>query len=143
MSPPLLPVPEAGHVPPLAWYLLAANVFWTIAYDTEYAMVDRDDDVRLGIRTSAITLGRHDVAGVMAFYAIYLSGWLWVGLRFGLGGYYVAGVAVAALQAAWHWRLIVGRTREGCFRAFRANHWLGAAIFLGVVLSYDLSLSPL
>ena len=129
-------------VPPQAWWMMLGNLFWVLAYDTEYAMVDRDDDLKIGIRTSAITLGRYDVAGVMAFYAIYLAGWLWVGLRFGLGAFYVAGVVVAALQAAWHGWLILDRTREGCFRAFRANHWLGAAIFLGVVLSYDLSLTP-
>jgi 4-hydroxybenzoate polyprenyltransferase len=127
-----------GSVPELAWWLLAGNLFWVLAYDTEYAMVDRDDDLKIGMRTSAITLGRFDVAGVMAFYAIYLAGWLWLGLRLGLGAFYVAGIVVAALQAAWHLTLIFDRSREGCFRAFRANHWVGASVFAGVVLSFDL-----
>jgi 4-hydroxybenzoate polyprenyltransferase len=124
-------------VPTLAWLLLAGNLFWVLAYDTEYAMVDRDDDLRIGMRTSAITLGRFDVAGVMAFYAIYLLSWLYLGLKLGLGPAYAVGIVVAALQAGWHFTLIFGRTREGCFRAFRANHWLGAAVFAGVVLSYQ------
>ncbi len=122
-------------VPPIAWVMLIANVFWSVAYDTAYAMVDRDDDLRIGMRTSAITLGRFDVAGVMAFYAVYLLSWLYLGLKLGLGPLYAVGIVVAALQAAWHFTLIWGRTREGCFRAFRANHWVGAAVFAGVVLS--------
>jgi 4-hydroxybenzoate polyprenyltransferase len=131
-------------VPAQAWWLMLGNLFWVLAYDTEYAMVDRDDDLRIGIRTSAITLGRFDVAGVMAFYAVYLAGWLWMGLKLGLGALYAAGIGVAALQAGWHLMLIFDRTREGCFRAFRANHWLGASVFAGVALSFDLGLaSPL
>ncbi len=100
-------------------------------------MVDRDDDLKIGMRTSAITLGRFDVAGVMAFYAIYLLSWLYLGLKLGLGPVYAVGIVIAGLQAAWHLTLIWGRTREGCFRAFRANHWVGAAVFVGVVLSYQ------
>jgi 4-hydroxybenzoate polyprenyltransferase len=123
-------------VPATAWLLLLGNLFWVLAYDTEYAMVDRDDDLKIGMRTSAITLGRFDVAGIMAFYAIYLLGWLYLGLKLGLGPAYAVGIVVAALQAAWHFTLIWGRTREGCFRAFRANHWVGAAVFAGVVLSF-------
>jgi 4-hydroxybenzoate polyprenyltransferase len=123
-------------VPTLAWLLLVGNLFWVLAYDTEYAMVDRDDDLKIGMRTSAITLGRFDVAAVMAFYAVYLLSWLILGLKLGLGPLYAAGIVVAALQAGWHFTLIYGRTREGCFRAFRANHWLGAAVFAGVVLSF-------
>ena len=115
-----------------AWALLAGNLFWVLAYDTEYAMVDRDDDLRVGIQTSAITLGRFDVAIVMAFYAVYLLSWALLGRALGLGGWYLAGIAVAAAQALWHFRLIRGRTREGCFRAFRLNHWLGFAVFAGV-----------
>ena len=126
-----------AEVPALAWWLLAGNLFWVLAYDTEYAMVDRDDDLKIGIRTSAITLGRFDVAGVMAFYAIYLLSWLYLGLKLGLGPLYAVGIVVAGLQAAWHSTLIYGRTRDGCFRAFRANHWVGAAVFVGVVLSYQ------
>jgi 4-hydroxybenzoate polyprenyltransferase len=102
-------------------------------------MVDRDDDLKIGIRTSAITLGRFDVAGVMASYAVYLVSWLWLGLKLGLGPAYGVGIAIAGLQAGWHFALIRGRTRDGCFRAFRANHWLGAAVFVGVVLGLSAS----
>lgn len=125
-------------VPPHAWGLLLGNLFWVLAYDTEYAMVDRDDDLRIGMKTSAITLGRHDVAGVMAFYALHLAGWALIGRLLGLGLVFGLGLAAAAAQAAWHYTLIRGRTREGCFHAFRQNHWLGFAVFAGVAL--DLAL---
>ena len=129
-------------VPPHAWGMVLGNLFWVLAYDTEYAMVDRDDDLKIGIRTSAITLGRYDVAAVMTFYALYLICWLWVGLRLGLGVVYIGGIVVAALQAGWHLTLIFDRTREGCFRAFKANHWLGASVFGGTVLALN-SLWPM
>jgi 4-hydroxybenzoate polyprenyltransferase len=122
-----------GVVPALAWWLLLGNLFWVIAYDTEYAMVDRDDDLRIGIRTSAITLGRFDVAGVMLSYAAYLAIWAWLGARQGLGWPFFAGIAAAGLIAVWHWTLIRDRSRDGCFRAFRLNHWLGFVVFAGVV----------
>ena len=122
-----------GEVPPLAWWLLLGNLFWVLAYDTEYAMVDRDDDLKIGIKTSAITLGRFDVAGVMAFYALYLVVWAGLGAQLAFGWAYFAGLAVAAGIAAWHYTLIRDRSREGCFRAFRVNHWLGFAVFAGVV----------
>ena len=122
-----------GEVPALAWALLLGNLFWVIAYDTEYAMVDRDDDLRIGIRTSAITLGRFDVAGVMGCYAVFLAIWAGLGARIGLGWPFFTGLAAAAGIAAWHWTLIRERSRAGCFRAFRLNHWLGFAVFLGVV----------
>jgi 4-hydroxybenzoate polyprenyltransferase len=125
-------------VPPQAWALLGGNLFWVLAYDTEYAMVDRDDDLKIGMKTSAITLGRFDVAAVMAFYAAYLLSWWWIGRSLGLGGWYLAGLGLAAAQALWHGTLIRGRTRDGCFRAFRLNHWVGAAVFAGVV--FDLAL---
>jgi len=128
----------ADAVPPHAWWLLVTNLFWVLAYDTEYAMVDRDDDLRIGMKTSAITLGRHDVAAVMVFYALHLAGWAVLGRLLGLGGWFLAGVGVAAAQAAWHHALIRERTREGCFKAFRLNHWLGFAVFAGVVV--DLAL---
>jgi len=122
-------------VPWQAWALLVANLFWVLAYDTEYAMVDRDDDLRIGIRTSAITLGRFDVAGVMAFYAVHLLAWGALTDSLGLSRLSWLGLAAAGLQAAWHWTMIRGRSREGCFRAFRVNHWLGFAVFLGTVLA--------
>jgi len=129
-------VPDA--VPPHAWWLLLGNIFWVLAYDTEYAMVDRDDDVRIGMKTAAITLGRLDVPAVMGFYAIYLLSWSALGDALGLGGWYQLGIAAAAVQALWHYTLIRQRTREGCFTAFRFNHWLGASVFMGVAL--DLAL---
>ena len=108
-----------GAVDPLAWALVIGNLFWVLAYDTEYAMVDRDDDLKIGIRTSAITLGRADVAAVMLFYGLYLAIWSWAALQAGLGGAFWLGIAVAAAQVAWHFTLIRHRSREGCFRAFR------------------------
>jgi 4-hydroxybenzoate polyprenyltransferase len=127
---------ERGHVPALAWGLLAGNLFWVLAYDTEYAMVDRDDDLRIGIQTSAITLGRYDVAGVMAFYALYLSIWTALGAQLNFGWPYFGGLGVAAGLAGWHFTLIRDRSREGCFRAFRLNHWLGFVVFAGVALQF-------
>ena len=126
----------ASAVPPHAWWLLLGNLFWVLAYDTEYAMVDRDDDLRIGIQTSAITLGRFDVAAVMAFYAIYLLSWGLVTTRLGVPPLLWAGIAAAAAQAVWHYTLIRSRTREGCFKAFRLNHWVGFAVFAGVVLAF-------
>jgi 4-hydroxybenzoate polyprenyltransferase len=121
-----------AEVPALAWWLLLGNLFWVLAYDTEYAMVDRDDDLRIGIKTSAITLGRFDVAGVMLFYALFLASWALLGSRVGLGAAYFAGLAAAGAIALWHFTLIRDRTRDGCFRAFRLNHWVGFAVFAGV-----------
>jgi len=132
----LAAIPEA--VPAQAWWLLASNLFWVLAYDTEYAMVDRDDDLRIGMKTSAITLGRFDVAAVMAFYAIYLASWAVLGRSLGLGGWFLLGIGAAAAQAAWHFTLIRARTREGSFRAFRLNHWLGFVVFAGTAV--DLAL---
>jgi 4-hydroxybenzoate polyprenyltransferase len=131
-----------GEVPALAGWLLLGNLFWVLAYDTEYAMVDRDDDLKIGIRTSAITLGRFDVLGVMAFYALFLLIWGGLGLAQGLRWPFYAGLAAAALIAAWHSTLIRDRSREGCFRAFRLNHWLGFAVFAGVVLAHGFRSSP-
>ena len=125
-------------VPPHAWWLLLGNLCWVLAYDTEYAMVDRDDDLKIGIQTSAITLGRFDVLGVMVFYVLYLVSWALLGRALGLGRVFLVGIAVGAVQAAWHFTLIRGRTRDGCFKAFRLNHWLGFAVFVGVAL--DLAL---
>ena len=127
-----------GAVPALAWWLLLGNLFWVLAYDTEYAMVDRDDDLRIGIKTSAITLGHFDVVAVMTFYAAFLLIWAAIGVGLGLGWPYFAGLATAGAIAAWHFTLIRTRTREGCFRAFRVNHWLGFAVFAGIVAQFAL-----
>jgi len=121
-------------VPVEAWVLLLANVFWALAYDTEYAMVDRDDDLRIGLRTSAITFGRYDVLAVMLCYAISLGLITAVGLERGLGVRFLIGMLVAAGIAVYHWTLIRGRDRMRCFAAFRHNNWLGAAVFAGVAL---------
>jgi 4-hydroxybenzoate polyprenyltransferase len=124
-----------GEVPWLAWALLLGNLFWVLAYDTEYAMVDRDDDLKIGMKTSAITLGQWDVAAVMFFYAAFVGVW-GVVLDASAKPLLLGGLAAAALQAAWHFLLIKDRTRDGCFKAFRLNHWVGFAAFVGVALSY-------
>jgi len=118
------------------WVLLAANICYAFAYDTEYAMVDRDDDAKIGIRTSALTLGRYDVAGVMIAYAGMLAILTGLGVALRLGWPYYAGLAAAGAMVLYHYRLIRDRSREGCFRAFRHNNWVGAAIFAGLVASY-------
>lgn len=127
-----------GEVPALAWGLMLANWFWVLAYDTEYAMVDRDDDLKIGMKTSAITLGSWDVPVIAALYGAYVllsavlldapsrGFWLWLGL------------VVALVQVLWHLSLIRDRSREGCFKAFRLNHWLGLSVFAGVALSHAL-----
>lgn len=122
-----------GSVPALGWWMLLANVLWTLAYDTEYAMVDRDDDVKLGIRTAALLFGRFDVAAVMLFHAGFLLLMVWLGWSAGFGNPYFAGLAVAAVLCAWQFRMIRSRTRAGCFRAFLHNNWVGAAVFAGIV----------
>ena len=124
------------RLPVECWLLLAANVFYAFAYDTEYAMVDRDDDARIGIRTSALTLGRWDVAGVMTSYALMLALLCAVGLARGLAWPYYAGLGVAGILMLYHWRLIRDRSREGCFKAFRHNNWVGGAIFAGIVAAF-------
>ena len=125
-----------GAVPPLAWLLLLGNLFWVLAYDTEYAMVDRDDDLKIGMKTSAITLGRLDVPAVLLFYAIYLSIWLLALDKYRDNAIFIVAIVVAALQAAWHGWLIHDRSRDGCFKAFRLNHWVGFAVFAGIALSH-------
>ena len=124
-----------GEVPWQAWALLLGNLFWVLAYDTEYAMVDRDDDLKIGMKTSAITLGQWDVLAIMGFYAGFVGIWAWV-LEAPSKPLLMLGLAAACVQAAWHFVLIKDRTREGCFKAFRLNHWVGFAAFAGVALSY-------
>jgi 4-hydroxybenzoate polyprenyltransferase len=125
-----------GRVPTLAWILVLGNMCWVLAYDTEYAMVDRDDDVQIGMKTSAITLGRWDVSAIMVFYSLYLLIWL-------LPYYFIGKLAIvlvvlicAAVQVLWHYTLIRTRSRDGCFKAFRVNHWLGFTLFAGTVCTY-------
>ncbi|MGV0985716.1 MAG: 4-hydroxybenzoate octaprenyltransferase [Limnohabitans sp.] len=125
-----------GQVPLLAWALLLGNLFWVLAYDTEYAMVDRDDDLKIGMKTSAITLGDKDVPAIMGFYAAYLLIWAWLLNAPQQGVLFWLAFAVSAGQVVWHYSLIRHRSREGCFKAFRLNHWLGFSVFVGVALSY-------
>ncbi|MFM7024965.1 MAG: 4-hydroxybenzoate octaprenyltransferase [Limnohabitans sp.] len=125
-----------GEVPPLAWGLLLGNLFWVLAYDTEYAMVDRDDDLKIGMKTSAITLGEKDVPAIVGFYVAYLLVWAALLPVPRQSPWFVVAWAVAAAQVIWHFGLIRERTREGCFKAFRLNHWLGFSVFAGVVLGY-------
>jgi 4-hydroxybenzoate polyprenyltransferase len=125
-----------GELPAAAWLLLLANILWAIAYDTEYAMVDRDDDLKIGIRTAAITFGRFDVAAVMVGYAGTLGLLALVGRLEGFGAPYYAGLAAAGGIAVYHFLLIRDRQREGCFRAFNQNNWFGAVVFAGLWLEY-------
>jgi 4-hydroxybenzoate polyprenyltransferase len=125
-----------GDLPPLAWLLMLGNLFWVLAYDTEYAMVDRDDDLKLGLKTSAITLGMWDVPVVMLFYLASISVWTLALRDYVPGVPFYIGIAVALAQVAWHVTLIRARTRDGCFKAFRLNHWLGFAVFAGIAASY-------
>jgi len=127
-----------AHVPPLAWCLLIANIFWSVAYDTEYAMVDRDDDVALGIRTSALTFGRFDVLAVMLCYAATLAIYAAVGVHLQWRWPFWVGLAGAAGCAAYHFGLIRGRDRMACFAAFRHNNWLGGVLFAGIAVQYAL-----
>ena len=127
-----------GHVPAIGWWLFVANNFWVVAYDTEYAMVDRDDDLKLGIKSSAIFFGRADVAIVMACYGAYLSLLILLGNAIGAGWPFYLGCGVAFGFALYHYMLIRGRTRDGCFRAFRHNNWVGFVVFAGTVVDYML-----
>ena len=124
-----------GSVPWQAWGLMLANSFWVLAYDTEYALVDKADDVKIGIKTSAITLGTWVVPAILLFYALFLAGTSLMGSWLGLGWPFLVGIAVASALAGWHYGLIKGQQPESCFRAFRSNHWLGAAIFVGTVMN--------
>lgn len=125
-----------NSVPVEAWFLLIANVFWAIAYDTEYAMVDRDDDLKIGIRTSAITFGNYDVLAIMLCYALAFAIIFLVGWQYGLRVWFTAGMLLASGCALYHYVLIKDRDRMRCFAAFRHNNWLGAAIFAGIALDY-------
>ncbi|BCF98321.1 4-hydroxybenzoate octaprenyltransferase [Paraburkholderia sp. PGU19] len=125
-----------NQVPLLAWVMLIANVFWSVAYDTEYAMVDRDDDIKIGIRTSALTFGRFDVLAIMLCYAVTLGIYVGIGVALSFGVLYWIGLAAAAGCAVYHYTLIKGRERMPCFAAFRHNNWLGGALFAGIAAHY-------
>ena len=128
-----------SRVPLLAWVLLVGNLFWVIAYDTEYAMVDRDDDLKIGMKTSAITFGRFDVLAVLVSYVLYLFVWLYmleVQSNKAQATIYLVAIGLAFGQAAWHVWLIRKRQRDDCFKAFRSNHWLGFTVFAGIALTY-------
>ena len=127
---------QTGSVPAPAWWLLLANVFWTIAYDTEYAMVDRDDDVKIGINTTALLFGRYDVAAVMACYLVMLAILAVIGGMIDGGWPYYTGLAIALGIALFHFTLIRQRQRERCFKAFLHNNWLGLAVFCGLLVDY-------
>jgi 4-hydroxybenzoate polyprenyltransferase len=127
-----------GELPWLALWLVLGNLLWVLAYDTEYAMVDRDDDLKIGMKTSAITLGRFDVPAILAFYLGFVLMWAAALAPLALGAIFYVALGAVLAQVAWHWHLIKGRTREGCFRAFRENHWIGFTVFLGIVGSYAL-----
>jgi len=128
-----------GDIPAEAWWLLLANIFWAIAYDTEYAMVDRDDDVRIGIKTAAIAFGRYDVAAVMVCYGVTLALLAGIGVHHGLGVPYYLGLCGAAVLMAYHYRLIRGRDRDACFKAFNQNNWVGAVIFAGMFADFAMT----
>ncbi|MEP7155040.1 MAG: 4-hydroxybenzoate octaprenyltransferase [Betaproteobacteria bacterium] len=129
---------QTEHVPALAWWLLLANMFWTLAYDTEYAMVDRDDDVKIGIKTTALLFGRYDVVLIMACYAVMLAILAVIGAVVGLGWPYFTGLLISAAIAAHHYTLIRARDREDCFKAFLHNNWLGFTVFCGIMFDYAL-----
>ena len=136
---PMAYAAHLGSVPAEAWWLLLANVFWAVAYDTEYAMVDRNDDLKIGIKTSAITFGRFDVAAVMLCYAATLAIIGWVGWTLNMGLAFYAGLAGAAGIMGVHYTWIKGRERMPCFKAFLHNNWVGAAIFAGIVVDFLIS----
>lgn len=127
---------QTQHVPPLAWWLLSANIFWALAYDTEYAMVDRDDDIHIGIRSSALFFGRFDVVAIMCCYSAMLGILAWIGIKLGFRWPFFTGLAVAGLLSINHFLMIRHRERDQCFKAFLHNNWLGASIFIGLLANY-------
>ena len=133
---PMAYAAQAKALPAISWWLLLANIFWTIAYDTEYAMVDREDDRKIGIRTSAILFGRYDVAVVMLSHAVFLAIMAGIGFWLELAWPYYAGLLCAMALAAYQYTLIRGRDPQRCFRAFKDNNWVGAVVFAGIALAY-------
>lgn len=139
---PMAYAAQTGEVPWAAMVLLLANVFWAVAYDTEYAMVDRDDDLKIGIRTSAILFGRYDVAMVMVFHALFIATLACAGMIEGLGRYFFAGLGLTAMLAMSQYWMIRDRSRDGCFRAFRQNNWVGGVAFAGMLIDYSMLAMP-
>ena len=136
-----IPMAFAAHqnaVPAVAWWLLGANVFWAIAYDTAYAMVDRNDDLRIGMKTSAILFGERDVFFIMLCHALFLGTLTWIGVRYNLGLMYFVGLAAAAALVVRQYFILRPRTRETSFRAFLHNNWIGGVIFAGIVADFAL-----
>jgi 4-hydroxybenzoate polyprenyltransferase len=129
---PMAYAAQYGKLVPVAWALMIANMFWVVAYDTEYSMVDREDDRRLGLKSSAILLGRYDVAGVIASHLVFLLMLVYIGVWQVMGPLYYAGILVAAGFAGYQYRLIATRDRDACFKAFLNNNWVGCAIFVGI-----------
>lgn len=134
---PMAYVAVQGSVPLEGWLIFIANVFWTVAYDTEYALVDKPDDLKLNIKTAAITLGRYDIAGIMTCYAVCLLLWAWVACELGYGWFFWAAWLVATAIAVYHFTLIRNRDRAKCFKAFLHNNWFGGVLFSGLVLQFN------
>jgi len=129
---------QTGHLPAAAWLLWIANLLWTVGYDTYYAMTDRDDDLRIGVKSTAILFGNADRPIILMLQGLALACLLLAGARFGLGGWFYLGLAGAAACFAWQYWKTRHRDRTACFEAFLHNHWAGLLIFLGIVLDYAL-----
>jgi len=133
---PMAYAAELNQVPMQAWLMLIANIFWAIAYDTAYAMVDRDDDLKIGIKTSAITFGRYEVLAIMLCYGLFFAVMAWCGLQENLNGWFWFGWGLAIVWAIYFYTLLKTRDREKCFKVFNGNNWLGASMFFGIFLAY-------
>jgi 4-hydroxybenzoate polyprenyltransferase len=127
-----------NHIAPIAWWLLLANLFWAVAYDTEYAMVDRDDDAKIGIQSSALFFGRYDVLAIMCCYLVMLLIFVYVGHQLDFGFYYFCSIAITASLILWQYAMIKDRIKTQCFKAFIANNWIGCALFFGLLAEYYL-----
>jgi 4-hydroxybenzoate polyprenyltransferase len=127
-----------NHIAPIAWWLLLANLFWAVAYDTEYAMVDRDDDAKIGIQSSALFFGRYDVLAIMCCYLVMLLIFVYIGHQLDFGFYYFCSIAITASLILWQYVMIKDRIKTQCFKAFIANNWIGCALFFGLLAEYYL-----
>lgn len=127
-----------NQIAPIAWWLLLANLFWAVAYDTEYAMVDRDDDAKIGIQSSALFFGRYDVLAIMCCYLVMLLIFVYIGHQLDFGFYYFCSIAITASLILWQYAMIKDRIKTQCFKAFIANNWIGCALFFGLLAEYYL-----